>query len=88
MNRFSRQVGPRRLASKHSKTVGTTLGLTTVPHYSSESNQVGRILLCADGRMGTRLYEAAQVMLTRMSKWSWLKAWPMNARHRRGEGIV
>ena len=51
MNRFSRQVGPRRLASKHSKTVGTTLGLTTVPHYSSESNRVGRILLCADGRM-------------------------------------
>jgi hypothetical protein len=28
--------------------------------------------------MRALLYEAAQVMLTRVQKWSWLKAWAMN----------
>jgi hypothetical protein len=29
------------------------------------------------------LYEAAQIMLVRLAKWSWLKAWAMKiARHR------
>ena len=29
------------------------------------------------------LYEAAQIMLARLAKWSWLKAWAMKiARHR------
>ena len=33
--------------------------------------------------MRTVLYEAAQSVLTRMEKWSWLKAWAMKiARHR------
>jgi transposase len=33
--------------------------------------------------MRVMLYEAAQVMLTRTHKWSWLKAWAMKiARHR------
>ena len=31
------------------------------------------------------LYEAAQVMLTRVQKWSWLKAWAMNIAKRRGQ---
>jgi len=30
------------------------------------------------------LYEAAQVMLTRTIKWSWLKAWAMKIARRRG----
>ena len=30
------------------------------------------------------LYEAAQVMLTRTNKWSWLKAWAMQIARRRG----
>jgi transposase len=34
--------------------------------------------------MRTLLYEAAQVMLTRVKKWSWLKAWAMNVAKRRG----
>ena len=29
-------------------------------------------------------YEAAQVMLTRTNKWSWLKAWAMQIAKRRG----
>ena len=33
--------------------------------------------------MRTLLYETAQVMLTRVKKWSWLKAWAMNIAKRR-----
>ena len=35
--------------------------------------------------MRTLLYEAAQVMLTRVPKWSWLKAWAMAIAKRRGQ---
>ena len=34
--------------------------------------------------MRSLLYEAAQVMMTRVKKWSWLKAWAMNVAKRRG----
>jgi len=34
--------------------------------------------------MRTMLYEAAQVMLIRTNKWSWLKAWAMQIARRRG----
>ena len=34
--------------------------------------------------MRTLLYEAAQTLLTRVKKWSWLKAWAMNVAKRRG----
>jgi hypothetical protein len=34
--------------------------------------------------MRTALYEAAQVLLTRTQKWSWLKAWGMQIARRRG----
>lgn len=34
--------------------------------------------------MRTLLYEAAQTLLTRVAKWSWLKAWAMNVAKRRG----
>ena len=34
--------------------------------------------------MRVMLYEAAQVMLTRTNKWSWLKAWAMRIPRRRG----
>ena len=41
------------------------------------------VSLCGDDMMRTLLYEAAQVMMTRVQKWSWLKAWTMNAAKRR-----
>ena len=53
-------------------------------NQSGESSRVGRISLCGDAMMRTLLYEAAQVMLTRVKKWSWLKAWAMNVAKRRG----
>ena len=68
----------------HSKAVGAALGLTPVLHQSGESNRTGRVSLCGDGMMRTLLYEAAQVLLTRVKKWSWLKAWAMNVAKRGG----
>jgi transposase len=69
---------------RNSKAIGPILGLTPVLHESGESRRVGRISLCGDGMMRTLLYEAAQVLLTRVTKWSWLKAWAMNVAKRRG----
>src|ERR1700680_1957796 len=43
------------------------------------------IIMRAAGPVLTLLYEAAQVMLTRVQKWSWLKAWAMNIAKRRGQ---
>jgi len=54
-------------------------------HQSGESHRVGRISLCGDEMMRHLLYEAAQVMLTRVQKWSWLKAWAMSIAKRRGQ---
>lgn len=73
---------PQRFRS--SKAVGPILGLTPKLNESGESRRVGRISLCGDGMMRTLLYECAQVLLTRVRKWSWLKAWAMNVAKRRG----
>ena len=67
-----------------SRAVGPALGLTPVLNQSGESHRVGRVSLCGDGMMRALLYEAAQVMLSRVKKWSWLKAWAMNVAKRRG----
>jgi transposase len=69
---------------RNSKAVGPILGLTPKLDESGESKRVGGISLCGDGMMRTLLYEAAQVMLTHVKKWSWLKAWAMNVAKRRG----
>ena len=37
----------------------------------------GAISRCGDEMMRMMLYEAAQIMLVRSTKWSWLKAWAM-----------
>lgn len=68
----------------NSRAVGPALGLTPVLNQSGESHRVGRVSLCGDGMMRALLYEAAQVMLSRVKKWSWMKAWAMNVARRRG----
>jgi transposase len=69
---------------RNSRAVGPALGLTPVLNQSGESCRVGRISLCGDAMMRTLLYEAAQVLLTRVRKWSWLKAWAMKIARLRG----
>ena len=68
---------------RRSKAVGAVFGLTPTQHQSGESDRPGGISRCGDEMMRVMLYEAAQIMLVRSAKWSWLKAWAMNiARHR------
>ena len=68
---------------RNSKAVGAVFGLTPSKYQSGEINRTGAISKCGDEMMRVMLYEAAQVMLTRTNKWSWLKAWAMKiARHR------
>jgi transposase len=68
---------------RNSKAVGAVLGLTPAKHQSGESDRTGRISRRGDEMIRIMLYEAAQVMLLRSVKWSWLKAWVMKiARHR------
>ena len=69
----------------NSRAVGPVFGLTPVLNQSGESHRVGRVSLCGDAMMRALLYEAAQVMLTRVKKWSWLKAWAMNLAKRSGQ---
>jgi len=68
---------------KNSKAVGAVFGLTPSRYQSGESDRPGGISRCGDEMMRMMLYEAAQSMLLRSTKWSWLKAWAMKiARHR------
>jgi transposase len=67
-----------------SKAVGAVFGLTPAKHQSGERNRTGGISRCGDEMMRATLYEAAQVLLVRSTKWSWLKAWAMKIARRRG----
>jgi transposase len=67
----------------NSKAVGAVFGLTPAKYQSGEINRTGAISKCGDEMMRVMLYEAAQILLVRSAKWSWLKAWAMKiARHR------
>jgi transposase len=68
---------------RNSKAVGAVFGLTPAKHQSGETDRTGGISRCGDEMMRTVLYEAANIVLVRSTRWSWLKAWAMKiARHR------
>ena len=68
---------------RNSKAVGAVFGLTPCKYQSGQNDRTGGISRCGDEMMRMMLYEAAQSMLVRSAKWSWLKAWAMKiARHR------
>jgi hypothetical protein len=68
---------------RNSKAVGAVFGLTPSRYQSGEISRTGAISKCGDEMVRVMLYEAAQIMLMRTAKWSWLKAWSMKiARHR------
>jgi transposase len=68
---------------RNSKAVGAVFGLTPAKYQSGENDRTGAISRCGDEMMRMMLYEAAQIMLVRSMKWSWLKAWALKiARHR------
>ncbi len=67
-----------------SRTVGAHFGLTPRKHQSGEVDRTGRISKWGDAMMRSALYEAAQVLLTRVKRWSALKAWAAQISRRRG----
>jgi transposase len=68
---------------KRSRSVGAYIGLTTRRYASGETDRTGRISKCGDGLLRSYLYEASNVLLTRVAKWSALKAWGMRIAKRR-----
>jgi transposase len=69
---------------RNSKAVGAVFGLTPSRYQSGEIDRTGAISRCGDEMMRAMLYEAAHIMLVRLAKWSWLKAWAMKIARRRG----
>ena len=69
---------------RNSKAVGAVFGLTPSKYQSGEIDRTGGISRCGDEMMRVMLYEAAHIMLVRVAKWSWLKAWAMKIARRRG----
>jgi len=67
---------------KKSRSVGAYAGLTTRRYASGEIDWTGRISKCGDAMLRSYLYEAANVLLTRVAKWSALKSWGMRVAKR------
>jgi transposase len=66
------------------RAVGAHFGLTPKRHQSGETDVVGGITKVGDGMVRAVLYEAANVMLTRASRFSSLKRWALDVAKRRG----
>ena len=73
---------PTRFRS--SRSVGAFLGLTPKRYQSGETDRVGGISKAGDPAARVALFEAAHVLLTRVAKWSALKAWGVRLAQRRG----
>jgi len=69
---------------ERSRSVGAYTGLTTRRYASGETDWTGRISKCGDKLLRSYLYEAANVLLTRVAKWSTLKAWGIRLAKRSG----
>jgi transposase len=64
---------PERFAK--SSSVGAYIGLTPRRFQSGEEDYTGHISRCGDRLLRTYLFEAAGIILHRVSRWSALKAW-------------
>ena len=73
---------PDRIAK--SKTVGALFGLVPKKYQSGERDVSGGITRTGDESVRTALYEAANVMLTRTTRFSSLKRWALEVAKRRG----
>ena len=69
---------------RRSSSVGAYLGLTPRRHQSGERDVSGRISKCGDRLTRSYLFEAANVLLTRVERWSSLKAWAIRLAKRSG----
>lgn len=67
-----------------SSSVGAYLGLTPRRYQSGEIDYNGGISKCGDSLVRAYLFEAATTLLTRVEKWSSLKAWGVRLAKRNG----
>jgi transposase len=73
---------PARFRS--AKAVGAHFGLTPKRYQSGETDVTGGISKVGDAMVRTALYEAANVMLSRTTRFSALKRWAVDVARRRG----
>jgi transposase len=73
---------PNRIAK--SKAAGALFGLTPKKYQSGEKDVTGGITRTGDEMARTALYEAANVLLARITRFSKLKRWGMDVAKRRG----
>jgi len=69
---------------RKSKALGAHFGLVPRKHQSGELDRTGRISKVGDTMVRTALYEAASVMLSRVVRFSALKAWALGIARRQG----
>jgi transposase len=68
----------------HSRDIGPHFGLTPRKYASGEIDRNGSITKAGDGAVREVLVQAALTLLTRVQRWSALKAWGMAVAKRRG----
>jgi transposase len=73
---------PARFA--HARDLGPHFGLTPRKYASGEIDRNGSITKAGDGAVREALVQAALTLLTRVKRWSVLKAWGMAVAKRRG----
>src|SRR5207244_8922514 len=73
---------PERFA--RSKGVGAHFGLTPRKYQSGETDVTGAVSRVGDAMVRTALYEAAHIMLSRVTRFSSLKRWALDVARRRG----
>ena len=69
---------------QRARDVGPHLGLTPRKYASGEIDRNGAISKCGDELAREALYQAAHTLLTRIKRWSPLKAWGLAVAKRRG----
>jgi transposase len=69
---------------KKSKNAGPLFGLTPSRYKSGETDVTGGITRAGDEMVRTALYEAANVLLSRVTRFSALKRWGLEVAKRRG----
>jgi len=73
---------PSRFAK--SRNVGAHVGLTPRRYQSGEVDWSGRVSKEGDTLLRASLYEAAQVLLSRVTRWSSLRSWAIRLARKRG----
>ena len=69
---------------RKSKAVGALFGLTPRKYQSGETDVTGGVTCVGDEMVRTALYEAANALLSRVTRFSALKRWGMDVAKRRG----